>query len=348
MNQKNNHHKTYYYFGLGFIAILCFIVFVVKYIDNNKNPNSIKTAITIDDESITIAELNYYVVSAMSYFTSYEASYKQQGYDIWSSKYKDDMTVSEYIMQVSLEQTIRDSVLYQEAKAHNMTLTQEEVSSYQEQVAASWDEIPKLTKKNYSLTEHVLEAIYEKKALADKYYDSIIDAANLDYEAICESIKLEDFSLYDYEYIEFPFGDSVGDDIRNYLSEQEKTDAYELITEIHTMLSTNSDMKAISVEKNLNYQTGSVLIGEDELDQTFQDNLIPLTVNGYSDVFETASGYVIVRKTADKSKMAYADAKAAAIKEANETVFQQKYDTILNAHTIKKNDEMINTVIVGN
>lgn len=182
MNKHNNRYKAYLYIGLGFIAILSFIVFIIKYVNNKSHPNSVKTAITIDTEEITIAELNYYVVSAMSYFTSYEASYNQQGYDLWNSNYQDDMTISEYIIQVSIEQAIRDSVLYQEAKAHNMTLTEDEVSSYQEQVAASWEELTDLKKKNYSLTEPLVEAIYEKKALANKYYDSIIDAANLDYE----------------------------------------------------------------------------------------------------------------------------------------------------------------------
>lgn len=336
-------------FSVGAIGILAFIYILLIALNSNDDPNAKKTAITINEDSITLAELNYYVLSAMSYFTSYEASYSQMGYDLWSSMYDDEMTISEYVLQVSIDNVVKDNVLYKEAQALGIELTTEEIQAYKDEISQVWDELTEEEKADYSINKKLLNQVYEKKALADKYYNSIIEDTGIDTEALTQNIKLEDYQQYKYEFLEFPFGDSDSSEVQNYISEEDKADAYETMIEVHDMLATVTDMEAISAEKGtLTYSSATALMGNGTLDSTFENELIPLGINEYSGVFETENGYYIVRKLADTSKMAFADAKEQVIEDAQSEAFNAVYSTMLEKYSITQNTDMINTISIGN
>lgn len=347
MNKNKSYTKLFTFMIVGAIALIAVALILTKSFRINSDTN--KAAISINDDKITVGELNFYVASAKSYFNVYEAKYTQSGYDLWTSQYNDEMTVADYIKSVSIENSIKDYILAKEALANGLELTKDEVLAYQEELTTLLEELTDEEKETYSLDKKTLEPIYKRKALADKYYNTIIKEANLDEEALVKDIKLEDYQQYKYEYLEFPFGTSDSADVQNYISEEDKKDAYQLMTEIYESLNENSDLKAIAAEKLVvNYNSATTLMGDGTLATEFETALIPLKTNEFSQIFETDQGYFIVRKLGDTSKMAYLDAKNDIIESAKSEAFNAVYTKLLENYTITKNNDTINTISIRN
>lgn len=348
MKKQHSYTKIFTFMIVGAIAIIALILILVKTLHIGDNSNTNKTAISINDDKITLGELNFYVVSAKSYFNFYEAKYIQAGYDLWSSQYNEEMTVADYVQSVSIENAIKDYILANEAIANGIELTKDEIAAYKEELTATLEELTEDEKETYSLNKKTLEPIYERKALADKYYDTIIEAAGIDEEALVKDVKLADYQQYKYEYLEFPFGTSEEGDIQNYISDEDKKNAYETMTEIYNSLNENSDLEAIAAEKMVvNYSASTTLMGDGTLTEDFENVLIPLKINEFSSIFETEQGYYIVRKLGDTSKMAYLDAKNNIIAAAKSDAFNTVYTKLLENYTITQHNDIINTIVIG-
>ena len=347
MNKNKSYTKLFTLMVVGAIAVISVALILTKTFHINSNTK--KTAISIDDDKITVGELNFYVASAKSYFNFYEAKYIQSGYDLWTSQYNEEMTVADYVKSVSIENAIKDYILAKEALDKGLELTEDEVVAYQEELTTLLEELTDEEKETYSLSKKTLEPIYERKALADKYYNTIIEEANIDEEALVKDVKLADYQQYKYEYLEFPFGSSDSADVQNYISEEDKKKAYTTMTEIYESLNENSDFKAIAAEKLVvNYNTTTTLMGDGTLVKEFENALIPLKTNEFSQIFETDQGYYIVRKLGDTSKMAYLDAKNDIIATAKSEAFNAVYTKLLESYTITQNSDTINTIRIGN
>lgn len=347
MSKQRSYTKIFTFMVVGAIAVIALVLILIKTLHMNDNTNINKTAISINDDKITVGELNFYVVSAKSYFNYYEAKYTQSGYDLWSSQYNEEMTVADYVKNVSIENATKDFILAKEALANGITLTEDEIAAYKEDLTATLEELTEEEKETYSISKQTLEPIYERKALADKYYDTIMKEASIDEEALVKDVKLADYHQYNYEYLEFPFGTSEAGDVENYISEKDKKKAYDTMTQIHDSLNENSDLKAIAAEKLVvNYNTTTTLMGDGTLTKEFENALIPLKVNEFSQTFETEQGYYIVRKLGDTSKMAYLDAKNAIVETAKNDAFNTVYTKLLENYTITQHNDIINTIMI--
>lgn len=348
MKNKKPSYMQQLIFGL--VGILVVISGILVYNQSMKYRlwNN-KSAIDVNDDSITTGELNYYIASAKSYFNFYEAKYIQAGYDLWSSKYDDEHTIEQYIRSVSIDTSIRDFILASEAKKIGVSLTPEEIETYKEEQASAYEQLSETDKKRYHVDHKTLDTIYERKALADKYYNQIIEDANLDFDDLCKDIQLSDYQQYDYEYIQYPFGDSEDTDVNSYISDEEKANAYDLMNEVHRSLTEHSDFKASAAERlTLTYDEGSALIGSKSLSEELEQALVELKINEFSSVIETKQGLYIIRKTKDTSKIAYADAKNSTVEAAKEEAFQAVYSTFVDHYKITQYTNVINTIAIGN
>ena len=350
MSKHRNYTKTFTYMVAGFLAILIFIVFLVNSLNRNENPNSKQTAITIGKTKIPITELNYYITDEMSVFAGLEPSYQQNGYNLWKSNYDDHRTIAEYILETSIEKAIQNNILYLEAKKANITLTDDEISAYKNEAAQVYQNLTQNQIENYFLTTSNLQDTLAKKALADKYHDQIIKDANIDEAAIKATVSLSDIHQYKYDYLLYPFGspDNSGPDVKNFISDSQKADALKLMNEIRDSLPKIQDMKAIAIQKQvIIYKDSTVLVGDGSVDKKIEDQLMNLSTNDFSDVFETEAGYYIVRKLGDTSKMAYVDAVNKAIDDAKEEAFQNVYQPISESYKVTKHDTTLNTIEIG-
>ena len=121
------------------------------------------------------------------------------------------------------------------------------------------------------------------------------------------------------------------------------------MTEIYESLNENSNLEAIAAEKLVvNYNSTTNLMGDGTLTTEFENALIPLKTNEFSQIFETDQGYYIVRKLGDTSKMAYLDAKNEIIENAKNEAFNAVYTQLLESYTITQNNDMINAISIGN
>jgi len=351
MSKKTNYCKILACIIAGFLAILIFIVILVKAIGRNDHPNARRTAITVDTTDIPLNELNYYVVSNMIEFSPYETSYKQRGYDIWQSTYNNDMTIADYVLQTSIDTAVETNILCMEAKQAGISLTNEESEKAKKEAADYYEALSIGMRENFFLRKAVLETVYQKKALAQKYKDQIISDADIDEAAITDSVSLKDLHQFKYEYLLFPFGDpqNQSDDVENFISDEDKANGLKLMNEIHDMLPKVPDLKGIALEKQVViYNTSTVLIGDGSIEPIFEDNLLGLNLDEYSDVFETKAGYVIAHKTGDTSKRAYLDAVNKKISDAKDTAFKKIYEPMLTKHKVIKKDDTINTITIRN
>ena len=140
------------------VAVLLVIVFAFIFIYNSAIPARHTTAVTIDGEKYTAAQLNYYYSSSyMSFYNNYY-SYLQYGMffdpslSLKDQMYSEDMTWREYFLESAVDNMTEVQLLNNAAAAAGFTLSAEEQAEYEETVAnieTSWQDLGYSSLKQY-------------------------------------------------------------------------------------------------------------------------------------------------------------------------------------------------------
>ena len=186
-----------------------------------------RTALTIGDTKVSVAQFDYYYSMSYQYFAQMESSYQQQGMSMGfpldkapnevSSGQKDDagneLMYDQAIAQYAANLAFQQFSLYNEAKAAGYTITAEEqaqidevITSIEEQAASNSYSLNAFIRNSYSrgLNEKGLRELLEVELLATRYNDDIQTKA---YESITdEQVKAEyteNVKTYNYTNIRY-------------------------------------------------------------------------------------------------------------------------------------------------
>lgn len=161
----------------------------------------LRTALTVGDTKVTVAQYDYYYSMSYQYFAQMESSYQQQGMSMGfpldqapnevSSGQKDaagnELMYDEAIAQYAANLAFQQISLYNEAKAAGYTLTADEqkqldevIASLKEQAAENNYSLNAYIRSSYSkgLNEKGLRELLEIELLATRYNDDIQTKAN--------------------------------------------------------------------------------------------------------------------------------------------------------------------------
>ena len=140
------------------VAVILVVVFAFIFFYNSVLPSRLFTAVTIDGEKYTPAQLNYYY--STSYLNFYNNYYAYISYGLFfdassplsDQMYSEDMTWREYFLQSAVDTMTQVQVLNREAEAAGYTLPAEDQEAYEaalENVETSWEDLGYTNLKQY-------------------------------------------------------------------------------------------------------------------------------------------------------------------------------------------------------
>ena len=160
-----------------------------------------KLAAKVGEEKVYQDEMMYYVQQEEQQASMMDGIYKQiYGTSYWEYQTEDGVSGRERTQTSIEEQMVMDEILFQEAKAAKMSLTEEENASAKEEAKTAFDTVSSSVRSKYGITLEKYENICKKRALADKYKKELIAGFDIDKEAIKAGVDYETYRQYDVLY----------------------------------------------------------------------------------------------------------------------------------------------------
>lgn len=189
----------------AFAAALVLVIAIVLW--ENLHPRVI---FTVNGEKIYLSDMMtdiYMTESTGQYMDSlYKQNYGSQA-SYWDAESNDGMTYGEILKDNTLESCMQREMLYKEAVEAGYTLTEEEVTTCDENTTSLYDQLTSAVKNKTGLNKDKIRKYYEKKTLADRYKEDWIDSFDIDDEQLIADagITKEDYRQYDIQYYYIPY-----------------------------------------------------------------------------------------------------------------------------------------------
>lgn len=167
------------------VAVVLVLLIAFVFIYNSALPSRSLTAVTIDDEQYSVAELNYFYSSTYQSFYNTYYNYIQYGMmfdptiSIANQDYSEEQTWREYFLEVSLDDMKQIQVLCDQAEAAGFTTLPEDYQAQYDQACASletdWEA------NGYSSQKQFINMVYGKgvdyEMLQEQMYRSLLASA---------------------------------------------------------------------------------------------------------------------------------------------------------------------------
>ncbi len=147
------------------VGVLLVIFFAFIFIYNSTYPARHTTAVTIDGEKFTVADLNYHYSTSFNSFYNNYGSYISYGLffdtnqSLADQMYMEDMSWREYFLNDAVQEMTQVKILYDAATEAGYTLSEEEQAAFDESIAqleTGWESL------GYSSLEQFLNMNYGK------------------------------------------------------------------------------------------------------------------------------------------------------------------------------------------
>lgn len=165
---KAHRKSNILYSAVGVFVVL---VLAAVFLYNSNWPSKHLTAVTIDDEKYTVAQLNYYYSSAYQSFYSNYYYYFYYGYgpfdtdeSLAKQEYSDGESWREYFMEQAVDNIKQIQMLCDEADAAGFKMSDDEQSDYEDacdKIETGWSDY------NYSSLAQYLNVVYGKGVTMD-------------------------------------------------------------------------------------------------------------------------------------------------------------------------------------
>ena len=230
--------------------------------------------------------------------------------------------------------------MYMCALRNNLTLTDEEKKSIQDEVKSTRDSLTDKQKKMKGLDETTLTRVFEKRELGEKYKKNVIASLNIDEEALKKTVSKEDYRQYTLQYYTFAKkeADSSGESkdkdkatldkaLKDMTDLQKKAVKAEDFTKglIETEENGNTDKTT-----GISYETRDLIETDtDFLDSKTLKKVKKMKNDEISDVLETEDGYYVIKMVNNNDPEAYDNQCQSVIQQEQENQFNTEYNNTI-------------------
>ncbi|QHQ63021.1 hypothetical protein Ana3638_21400 [Anaerocolumna sedimenticola] len=307
--------------------------------------------VTVGDNNIYLNEMMYYIFYVESTGAQYDAAYQQYtGQSYWDMEVTDGVTMREQAKDYVMDMAEMYQILYDKAVKDGLSLTNDEKTQAGTNADQILTSISKDQLKLTGFTKDTLTKVQEKVMLGGKYYQKIIDGADIDYEGIKSTIKKEDYRQYNTEYLFAPTT-KLDDNLKSVeLTAEEKEAAKSSITDALAKVKAGEEFSKI-VEGNDKLSTSTLNFTANDTttaEQAYKDAAMKLDKDAYTqDFVETDTGYYIIKMVDNNSTEAYDKAVSDATSKAEQDAFNAEYEKIKKDYKITINTKVWDPIVMG-
>lgn len=181
--------------GVGIVAFLV-VVFIVCYDTFHKDP-----VLAVGEDKYYLSDTNvmYNVYNQEASIERTDQFYKQ--YTNSATSYWDTEGIREQAKQKAMDDTISVEVLYREAVAANMKLSDDDKKEVKKQVEDLLANMPKKIVNNTKFTKESLISYLEKAKLATNLHDEKIKGYDVKEADVKDNIKADDYKQKKIQYM---------------------------------------------------------------------------------------------------------------------------------------------------
>ena len=187
--EKAQHRKTVITYSVVAVALVIFFAFIFIY--NSAWPSQHMTAVTINDQDYTVAQLNYYYSNSYMTFYNNYAQYLNYGMffdpntSLADQEYADGTSWRQYFLDAAVDDMTQIQMLCDQAEADGFTLDDDQQAAYDQEIETlqtNWENLGYQNLQQYlnmnygkGVTLELVEQELYRTHLAAAYSQSIYD-----------------------------------------------------------------------------------------------------------------------------------------------------------------------------
>lgn len=312
-----------------------------------------------------------YIYQTETQYNQYESLYRQMyGTSFWEMEDADGKGHSgAYVAKKQVMNTLRQREIFcMEAEKEGIELTKAEIETADATYKTMSKNFTDIQKKKAGLDQKTIEKQLERDALASKYQKSVIADANINEDAIRQSVSKDDYHQYDLQYYMIKSTDDKGktlskaqlaknlakmEDLKKQ-AEKGKKDFEDLVpakdssSDDETVTAADTD---VAVGEVVPVQTQKLIQNEMKssnfLTNKDRKKLIKLKTGEISDVIEGSDGYYLVRMENDNDMEAYESQCESQIQSAQDKAVNDKYSELQGQYTVEVTKYWKNRIELG-
>lgn len=323
-----------------------------------------KVVVTVDKEKFTMSDMMYPIYEMESQYSSYNEMYlAAMGTSFWDSDYQgsegtgsSDMTNSIGLKQEILNREVQYEILSKLAEKDKMKLSEDEKKKAEKNAEEALEGLSWFQKFQLDFSKKKLTALFEKRALAEKYHDSKQEELNKDVKEAdaIKDVKKSDYRQYDVQYYYASINEKDDEGHSTPVGSDKKKALEAKMKEIAKKAKTAKDFTKLSDEKDkdITFEKKGNFVEKDGWEYLSDANLKKLKKlkNGQvSQAFldETTGYYVVVKMIDNNSQEAYKTACDEAVEAKQEEAFNNWYTEEVAKHKIDVNTDIWTDVVLG-
>lgn len=316
-------------------AVICYIQLRPRQVLTVKGTDSSGSSVT---NTVNMTETMYDIYATETQYNAYESIYTQMyGTTFWEAEGMDKMgRTGAQVAKKGVMQTLKQrEILYMEALKNNLSLTDEEKKTVEENVKSARENMTDGQKKLAGLDEGTIQEVMEKQALADKYKENVIAGLGIDEEALKATVSKKDYRQYTLQYYTFEKTETKDDktvDKDDATLKKAKEDMEALqkkaakAKDFTKDIITDSDGDSKDDKTGISYSTHKLVeTDEDFLDKAVRKQVKAMKNNEVSKVMETKDAYYVIKMVNNNDSEAYDTQCETVISDKKESAFKAKY-----------------------
>lgn len=307
-----------------------------------------KVVATVNDSKIPLSEALYYVLIMEQQYDQYDQMYQMlSGTSYWEMEYEDGILIKDKVKEDTMNIITMYDILYQEA-LKTITLTEEDTKENESNTESIWNTLTEEQKEVLQTTKEELLELQNKLALAEKYYDKVVEEANIDEEKIKESINYEDYRQYEVQLLCLYKEKEKEDKTKTPLTKKQLDNAKKEMEEM--LKKAKSGKKFSNLVKDSKFITTETIqfIKDDgSLVNKLQKQALKLAKDEISPIVETDEGFIAIKMIEDNSTERYDEEVKEAILTAQQEAFNKAYEELKKNYTITVNEKIWSPIVLG-
>lgn len=259
----------------------------------------------------------------------------------WDETTEDGDTYADTYKKSIMDDLKQREILYMCALKENLTLTDEEKKTIQDEVKSARDNLSDKQKKMKGLDEATLSRVFEKKGLGEKYKNAVIASLNIDEDALKKTVSKKDYRQYTLQYYTFDKketdakGESKDKDkatLKKALNDMKELQKKAVKAKDFTKDIIEPEKEGGTTDKNtgITYATKDLIETDtDFLDSKTLKKVKKMKNDEISDVIETDDGYYVIKMVNNDDPTAYDNQCQSVVDQEKENQFNSQYTNMI-------------------